>query len=190
VETVQDIRRVLRPTGTLIFFEHGLSPDARIRRWQQRTEPVTRWLFEGCHVTRDVPSLLEQNGFRIREMDAAYLSRFPKSWTYCWWARPFRYEPARPQRGGPRRASRTMAVPDPTSSTEEPRGRATRSRRCRTTSSKRLPHAALLGFDETGVAQDLEMLGGIGERKAGFSRERQRRRALALPGLFRYHRTV
>ena len=85
VEAVQDIRRVLRPSGTFIFFEHGLSPDARIRLWQQRTEPVTRWLFEGCHVTRDVPSLLEQNGFRIREMDAAYLSSFPKSWTYCWW---------------------------------------------------------------------------------------------------------
>jgi SAM-dependent methyltransferase len=85
VEAIQDIHRVLRPTGTLIFFEHGLSPDARIRRWQRRTEPVTRWLFEGCHVTRDVPPLLEQNGFRIREMDAAYLSSFPKSWTYCWW---------------------------------------------------------------------------------------------------------
>jgi ubiquinone/menaquinone biosynthesis C-methylase UbiE len=84
-EAVRDIRRVLRPTGTLIFFEHGLSPDARIRRWQKRTERVTRWLFEGCHVTRDVPSLLEQNGFRIREIDAAYLSSFPKSWTYCWW---------------------------------------------------------------------------------------------------------
>lgn len=85
VEAVRDIRRVLRPTGTLIFFEHGLSPDARVRRWQKRSEPMTRWLFEGCHVTRDVPSLLEQSGFRITEMETAYLAGFPKPWTHCWW---------------------------------------------------------------------------------------------------------
>jgi hypothetical protein len=76
---------VLRPGGKLIFFEHGLSPDAKIRRWQERTEPIPYWLFEGCHITRDIPSLLKQGGFQIEQVETAYLSKFPKSWTYCFW---------------------------------------------------------------------------------------------------------
>ena len=85
VEALRGVERVLKPGGKLIFFEHGLSPDPRIRRWQERSEPLTRWLFEGCHVTRNVPSLLEQSGFRAERIETAYLAKFPKAWTYCWW---------------------------------------------------------------------------------------------------------
>ena len=85
LEALRGVERVLKPEGKLIFFEHGLSPEPRIRRWQERTEPLTRWLFEGCHVTRDIPSLLEQSGFRIQQVEKGYLARFPRAWTYCWW---------------------------------------------------------------------------------------------------------
>src|SRR5262245_16539161 len=84
-EALQGIRRVLKPDGRFIFFEHGRSPDPRVRRWQEWSEPITRWLFEGCHVTRDVPALLEDSGFRIDQMESAYLADFPKSWSHCWW---------------------------------------------------------------------------------------------------------
>ena len=85
VDAIQGIGRVLRPCGKLIFFEHGLSPDANVRRWQERSEPVFRWAFEGCHITRDIPSLIGQGGFNIEEMNAGYLAPFPKSGSYCWW---------------------------------------------------------------------------------------------------------
>jgi len=85
VEAIQGVRRVLRPRGKLIFFEHGLSPDPPVRRWQQRSEPLFHWAFEGCYVTRDIPSLLGKGGFNIEQMDAGYLSPFPKSGSYCWW---------------------------------------------------------------------------------------------------------
>jgi hypothetical protein len=85
VEALRGIRRVLKRSGTLVFFEHGRSPDPRVRRWQDWSEPIPRWVFEGCHVTRDIPSLIEQSDFRIDEMQAAYLAGFPKSWTHCWW---------------------------------------------------------------------------------------------------------
>ncbi len=39
-EAIRGIGRVLRPDGQFIFFEHGLSPDPNVRRWQKRTEPL------------------------------------------------------------------------------------------------------------------------------------------------------
>jgi SAM-dependent methyltransferase len=85
VEALRGVRRVLKRGGKLIFFEHGLSPDPRVRRWQEWSEPIPHWLFEGCHVTRDIPSLITQSGFGIEQMETAYLADFPKSWTHCWW---------------------------------------------------------------------------------------------------------
>lgn len=85
VEAIQGIARVLKPGGKLIFFEHGLSPDPSVQRWQARSEPFFRWAFEGCHVTRDIPTLIGGGGFRIERMDAGYLAPFPKSGSYCWW---------------------------------------------------------------------------------------------------------
>jgi SAM-dependent methyltransferase len=85
VQAISAIGRVLKPGGKFIFFEHGLSPDTRIEHWQRRTEPITRFVFEGCHVTRDIPSLITQGGFQIEQMKTGYLARFPKSWTYCFW---------------------------------------------------------------------------------------------------------
>jgi len=83
VEAIRGIRRVLRPGGKFIFFEHGLSPDPRVRRWQEWS--LFHLAFEGCHVTRDIPSLIREGGFKIEQMDAAYLAPFPKSGSHCWW---------------------------------------------------------------------------------------------------------
>ena len=85
VEALRGVERVLKPGGKLIFFEHGLSPEPRIRRWQERSEPLTKWLFEGCHVTRNIPALLEQSGFRIEQVETGYLAKFPKALSHCWW---------------------------------------------------------------------------------------------------------
>jgi SAM-dependent methyltransferase len=85
VEAIQRIGRVLKRDGEFIFFEHGLSPDRSIRRWQERSEPLFRWAFEGCHITRDIPALLRQGGLNIEQMETGYLAPFPKCGSYCFW---------------------------------------------------------------------------------------------------------
>jgi ubiquinone/menaquinone biosynthesis C-methylase UbiE len=85
VEAIQGLRRVLKPGGKFIFFEHGLSPDTSVQSWQKRTEPLFQWAFEGCHVTRNIPALITEGGLKIEQMDTGYLAPFPKCGSYCFW---------------------------------------------------------------------------------------------------------
>jgi ubiquinone/menaquinone biosynthesis C-methylase UbiE len=82
---IRGIARVLKPGGKLIFFELGLSPDPEVRRWQKRLQPLHHALFQGLFLTRDIPSFIAHNGFRIRQMEMGYLAKFPKALSYCWW---------------------------------------------------------------------------------------------------------
>jgi ubiquinone/menaquinone biosynthesis C-methylase UbiE len=85
VDAIRGIARVLKPDGELIFFELGLAPDLQVQRWQGRLEAIYHWLFQGLYLTRDIPVLIKQGGFRIEQMEAAYIAQFPKSSSYCWW---------------------------------------------------------------------------------------------------------
>lgn len=73
-----EIRRVLRPGGTLGFLEHGLAPDEKVRRWQHRLEPIQKRLVGGCHLTRDVRAELTAAGFTLGSVDSFYQPGVPK----------------------------------------------------------------------------------------------------------------
>jgi ubiquinone/menaquinone biosynthesis C-methylase UbiE len=73
-----EVRRVLKPGGTLHFVEHGLAPDESVQRWQHRLEPIQKRVFGGCHLTRPTVGLLERAGFAIAEVDVFYEEPAPK----------------------------------------------------------------------------------------------------------------
>jgi SAM-dependent methyltransferase len=75
---LHELRRVLKPGGTLHFVEHGLAPDESVRRWQYRLEPVQKRVFGGCHLTRPIVDLLTSAGFSITELDVFYEKSAPK----------------------------------------------------------------------------------------------------------------
>jgi SAM-dependent methyltransferase len=65
VPALEEIRRVLKPDGQLIFCEHGAAPDPAVRRWQNRLNPIWKRFGGGCNLNLPIPSLLEQAGFTI-----------------------------------------------------------------------------------------------------------------------------
>jgi ubiquinone/menaquinone biosynthesis C-methylase UbiE len=83
VAALNEVRRVLKPGGELLFCEHGLSPDAGVHAWQQRIQPFWKPLAGGCHLDRNIPAIIEQGGFRIVEMETRYL-KGPKPMTYVY----------------------------------------------------------------------------------------------------------
>ena len=81
--------RVLKSDGRLLFCEHGAAPDASVRRWQERLNPVWRRCAGGCNLNRDVPQLLGAGGFVLEELETLYLPGWrPGAFNYWGVARP------------------------------------------------------------------------------------------------------
>lgn len=81
---LKEMRRVLAPHGRLLFCEHGRAPDASVQRWQDRLQPLWGPLAGGCHLGRDIPSLLHQAGFIQPDTQTRYLPG-PRPFTFHYW---------------------------------------------------------------------------------------------------------
>lgn len=73
-----EIRRVLKPDGKFIFFEHGRSDDADIARRQDRFNPLQRVIGVGCNLNRKIDKLITEGGFRIVELDRFLMPKIPR----------------------------------------------------------------------------------------------------------------
>jgi ubiquinone/menaquinone biosynthesis C-methylase UbiE len=78
VAAVREARRVLRPGGRFHFIEHGAAPDAKVRRWQDRLNPIQNRIGGGCNLNRDIAGIVEAGGFTITKLDRYYSPREPK----------------------------------------------------------------------------------------------------------------
>ncbi|WP_367105574.1 class I SAM-dependent methyltransferase [uncultured Psychrobacter sp.] len=83
ISTLQEMARVLKPNGKLLFCEHGLAPEPSVERWQHRLTPFWKPIAGGCRLNRDIPALMQAGGFIIEELNAEYLSGLrPMSYVY------------------------------------------------------------------------------------------------------------
>jgi ubiquinone/menaquinone biosynthesis C-methylase UbiE len=78
-----ELRRVLKPGASFHFAEHGLAPDAKVARFQQRFDPWQQRLAGGCHLARDIRALIEGAGFEIDELETRFV-KGPKAWSYMY----------------------------------------------------------------------------------------------------------
>ena len=81
---LQGMRRVLKPGGRLLFSEHGAAPDAKVRKWQDRLNPVWKKIAGGCNMNRDIPATIGAAGFRIESDERMYIPG-PRILNYCYW---------------------------------------------------------------------------------------------------------
>ena len=79
-----EIRRVLRPGGTLHFLEHGLAPDAEVRVWQQRLNPWQGRLAGGCRLDVAIDAALTDAGFELLELHTGYGETRPRALSYLY----------------------------------------------------------------------------------------------------------
>jgi ubiquinone/menaquinone biosynthesis C-methylase UbiE len=80
---LDQIRRLMKTDGRLIFIEHGSAPDVQVRGWQDRLTPLWKRIAGGCRLDRQVKSILGQCGYRFLEYEDGYLpGPRPMTFTY------------------------------------------------------------------------------------------------------------
>jgi len=78
---LQEMRRVLKASGQLLFVEHGSAPEENVRKWQNRLTPVWKKIGGGCHLNRPISVLIEDAGFRMIRLDTGY-AKGPRPMTF------------------------------------------------------------------------------------------------------------
>lgn len=84
VSALLEMRRVLAPHGKLLFCEHGRAPDVTVQAWQSRLQPLWGTVAGGCHLGRDIQTLLLEAGFSLPDLQTRYL-KGPRPFTFHYW---------------------------------------------------------------------------------------------------------
>ena len=82
-QAVKEIYRVLKPGGKFFFIEHGLSNEPSIQAWQNRLNPIQKIIADGCHLNRNIRSLVEQQ-FNQVDVKEFYADKTPKFMGYMY----------------------------------------------------------------------------------------------------------
>ncbi len=82
---LHEIRRILRPDGVALFLEHGAAPDADVRKWQGRIEPLWKHMAGNCHLTRPIGAAYQSAGFQTEIMGNRYTPKTPRPFGWIEW---------------------------------------------------------------------------------------------------------
>jgi ubiquinone/menaquinone biosynthesis C-methylase UbiE len=70
---LQEMKRVLKPGGRLLFLEHGLAPEPKIQSWQNLLTPIWKRIGGGCCLNKKIDVLISRADFRIAELHSSYM---------------------------------------------------------------------------------------------------------------------
>ena len=84
-DALREIKRVMKSDGKILFCEHGVAPDDKVIKWQNRINPLWGKLFGGCNINRNIPNILLESGFKINDLEQMYLPSTPKIVGYNYW---------------------------------------------------------------------------------------------------------
>lgn len=85
VSALAACRPFLKPGGKLVFCEHGLAPDAKVARAQASIEPFWKRIAGGCHLSRDIPRIIKDAGYRVETLETMYVPKTPRFAAYNYW---------------------------------------------------------------------------------------------------------
>jgi ubiquinone/menaquinone biosynthesis C-methylase UbiE len=77
VRALGEVRRVLRPSGRLLFLEHVRSDDPRVARWQDRLRLPWSWIGHGCQCNRPTLDTMREAGLSVTELRRDRLPKAP-----------------------------------------------------------------------------------------------------------------
>jgi ubiquinone/menaquinone biosynthesis C-methylase UbiE len=76
---MREVWRVLKPGGSFLFLEHGLSNEPGVAKWQRRLDPIQQALSRGCHLTRRIDQLVTNGGLDIVRLDRFLIAGMPRT---------------------------------------------------------------------------------------------------------------
>src|SRR3954447_8153425 len=86
---LSEMRRVLKPSGRLLFVEHGMAPETSVRSWQNWLTPAWKRISGGCHLNRPIGSMIAGAGFNFERLETGYMPGLkPMAFLYQGSARP------------------------------------------------------------------------------------------------------
>lgn len=68
-KALEEMHRVLKPDGKLLFIEHGRSQEPGIARWQDRLNPIQKFIGCGCNLNRKIDALVQDAGFHLASLE-------------------------------------------------------------------------------------------------------------------------
>ena len=84
-DSMKEIRRVIKDDGTLFFCEHGIAPDLKTKKWQNRINPIWKKLMGGCNINRDIPEIISNSELEIVDLETMFLPGTPRIAGFNYW---------------------------------------------------------------------------------------------------------
>lgn len=76
-QALNEVKRVLKPGGRLLFAEHVRADDPRVAAWQDRLNGINKIVAHGCNCNRSTVDAIRAAGFTITSLERGEIPKAP-----------------------------------------------------------------------------------------------------------------